>query len=332
MSSPGRPPGVYHEGELAVQERAGVRDMAARIGRGIHALIPPAAAAFLRERRLVFLGAADAAGRPWAAALSGPAGFVQALDAQAVRIAAAPARGDPFGEVVEAAPRGDAARGTGMLVGLLAIDFVARRRVRVNGRLTVAEDGALHLGADQVYANCPKYIQARHVDDAPADGRPDDGAAAGRLATPARRGSTLTESQRELVRRADTFMIATVHPEAGADCSHRGGRPGFVRVEGERLTWPDYVGNAMFNTLGNIAAYPRAGLLFVDFERGSTLHLTGRAGIDWRSTHAEAVPGAERRVTLDVEEVVEVEHALPLRFRLLSYSPFNPPAHPDGAE
>src|SRR3546814_14766932 len=69
--------------------------------------------------------------------------------------------------------------------------------------------------------------------------------------------------------------------EQGADVSHRGGRPGFVRVTEDDgrsvLTIPDFSGNQFFNTLGNIAINPRAGLLFVDFATGDLLTLTGRS-------------------------------------------------------
>ena len=194
--------------------------------------------------------------------------------------------------------------------------------MRVNGRLTVdGADGALLIHADQVYANCPKYIQ-RRLPVAPAD-------ASTTSAPPvAWRGTALTEAQREWLRRADTFFVATSNPGEGADASHRGGMPGFVRVEataaGDRLTWPDYAGNAMFNTLGNIAAHPRAGIVVPDFATGATLQLTGRAAVDWDPAHAVAAAGAERLVTLDVEAVVEIRGALPFRLGRPEYSPFNP--------
>jgi hypothetical protein len=103
--------------------------------------------------------------------------------------------------------------------------------------------------------------------------------------------------------------------------------PGFVRVEataaGDRLTWPDYAGNAMFNTLGNIAAHPWAGIVVPDFASGATLQLTGRAAVDWDPAHAAAA-GAERLVALDVDAVVETRGALPFRLGRPEYSPFNP--------
>jgi predicted pyridoxine 5'-phosphate oxidase superfamily flavin-nucleotide-binding protein len=85
--------------------------------------------------------------------------------------------------------------------------------------------------------------------------------------------ATRTESngkQQRLIREADTFFIASSHRDGGADASHRGGNPGFVHVLNEtKLIWPDYSGNGMFQTLGNLAIDPRAGLLFMDFESGA---------------------------------------------------------------
>jgi hypothetical protein len=130
----------------------------------------------------------------------------------------------------------------------------------------------------------------------------------------------LTEEQRVWLRGADTFFIATVNPGHGADASHRGGMPGFIEVEADRLVWPDYAGNMMYNTLGNIAVDPRAGLLVPDFSSGSLLQLTGRADILWSGGD---MPGAERRVQLEVEDVVDIAGGLPTA-DAVEYSPFNP--------
>jgi hypothetical protein len=104
---------------------------------------------------------------------------------------------------------------------------------------------------------------------------------------------------------SDTFFIATAHPEAGADASHRGGNPGFVEVSGDGTTllWPDYSGNAMFNTLGNLVADPSAGLLFLDGKRGGALQITGAAEILWDGPDVRRLPGAERAVRFRVAEV-----------------------------
>ena len=93
-------------------------------------------------------------------------------------------------------------------------------------------------------------------------------------------------------RGADTFFLGTTNPERGSDTSHRGGAPGFVRVDGDRLWWPDYPGNNLFNSFGNLAVDPEAALLFFDFDTGRTLQLSGTAEVDW---DAAGRPGDDGR-------------------------------------
>ena len=95
-------------------------------------------------------------------------------------------------------------------------------------------------------------------------------------------------------------------------------------VDPNTLIWPDYLGNKMFNTLGNIAANPKAGLLFLDFDTGSTSQLIGEAHVIWDASEIAKHDGAERLVSYRIEQVVEIENRLPLRWEFESYSPFNP--------
>jgi uncharacterized protein len=91
-----------------------------------------------------------------------------------------------------------------------------------------------------------------------------------------------------------------------------------------RLSWPDYVGNSMYMTLGNLELNPAAGLLLVDWDRGNTLQLTGRAEVDWDPARAATMPGAQRVIDYEIESVIQVDAASPQRWRLISTSPFNP--------
>lgn len=90
------------------------------------------------------------------------------------------------------------------------------------------------------------------------------------------------------------------------------------------LVIPDYAGNQMFNTLGNIAANSRAGLLFIDFESGRTLQRTGRAAIDWDAGRAAPLAGAERVLDFELDEGIDNPHGFPLRYEFHEYSHFNP--------
>lgn len=236
---------MYHEGELDVQRKAGVADLAARVGRIIGGTIPPVAAQFIEARTLLIASTIDDDGRVWASPLYGS---IHVDDERTLRM-----RTD-FGT------DGD--------IGILAIDLATRRRMRVNG-VARREGRDLIVTTSEVYSNCPQYIHPRPV-------RPD------------------TSSPEAWVRTSDTFFLATAHPQRGADASHRGGDPGFVTFDGARVVFPDYSGNNMFNSLGNLAVNPNCGLLFLDFESGAMLQMSGRGRVEWEP---------ERRVVIDVSEL-----------------------------
>ncbi|MCE7551904.1 pyridoxamine 5'-phosphate oxidase family protein [Streptomyces thermodiastaticus] len=297
---------VYHEGERTAQRRAGLHRQGESASRIVRSAIPAVARDFLAGQMLIVLGAADAQGRMWASPISGRPGFLRAESDTVLAVSGLPAPGDPL----------RARLGTPAPVGTIAVDFATRRRMRLNGR-SVPDGEGVRVTLDQVYANCPKHIQQRHPRWRPAT--PAPGATSAQL--PARLQS--------LIAGADTFFIATADRDGRADASHRGGNPGFVQVlSPTRLRWPDYTGNAMFNTLGNLEADARAGLLFLDWGTGTTVQLTGTARTDWDSAAAAALPGAQRVVDFTVTAVVEIAHASPLRWSAPQLSRFNPPVAP----
>ncbi len=297
----------FHAGELAVQKRAGVQAEAARLGKVLQSVIPPRAREFLSQRRFIVLGSVDAGGRVWASLLTGTPGFLDSPDEHTLRIAARPAPGDPLAENLLVNPQ----------VGTLTMDLATRRRMRLNGEAAITPEG-IAVQAREVMALCPKYIQARV---ALADGATGDSAHA---SLPGH-GQRLSEAQQRLLTQADTFFLASFHPGGGADVSHRGGNPGFVRVlDAATLAWPDYRGNNLFQTLGNLELNPSSGILLVDFERGATLQLTGRTQVIWDAERVAQFPGAQRVMEFEVQEVLESASATGLRWRLLDYSPFNP--------
>ncbi|MEU6142461.1 pyridoxamine 5'-phosphate oxidase family protein [Streptomyces sp. NPDC047081] len=289
---------VYHEGSRALQDRVGVREAADHVGRAMGDGIKPIAAAFLELQPLLVLGAADPeTGRVWASPMTGPPGFARATTSHQMSVTGGVRPGDPLAPALTA---------DGTQIGTIALDPRTRRRMRLNGRLRPTERG-LAISADRVFSNCPKYIQRRQSYEMV----PGRGVEAGR------RSTELAQGQREFMASSDTFFIATVH-EGGAEVSHRGGNPGFVRVDSSRtLSWRDYPGNSMFLTLGNIRSDSRAGLLFLDWTTGTTLQLTGEA---------RTLFGADgsRRVHFTLTEALETPSALPLRWSAPEYSPANP--------
>ncbi|MEU9076307.1 pyridoxamine 5'-phosphate oxidase family protein [Kitasatospora sp. NPDC004745] len=297
----------YHPGERAAQARAGRSDRADHAGRSIRDTVPAVAARFLAERRMLVLGAADRDGRIWATQLAGPAGFLQAPDERTLAVAAHPAGDDPLAAALTRPAR----------VGTIALDPAGRRRMRLNGRSAPDGRGGLTITAEQVVANCPKYIQRRTPLDRPAAGPPRAVAA----------GPVLSTAQQLTAATADTFFVATTGPDGSVDASHRGGFPGFLQaVAPDRLRWPEYPGNSMFLTLGNLELDPRAGLLLPDWETGGALLVTGEARTDWSDGARQGAPGAERMVELTVTGVRELADATPLTWTGPEYSPALPPA------
>jgi hypothetical protein len=203
---------------------------------------------------------------------------------------------------------------------MLGIQQHTRRRNRMNGHVTHADGQGFAVHVDQSFGNCPKYIQAREAAFDPAR------AGAGERA----RMQTLDARAEALVLGADTFFIATAHPRAatstaaeqGLDVSHRGGKPGFVRIDGRRvLTVPDFTGNSFFNTLGNLLLDPRCGLLFIDFETGDTLQVAARARLIESGDDLDSFDGALRLLRFEITEALFTAHAVPLRWGAAQPSP-----------
>ncbi|WP_343730850.1 pyridoxamine 5'-phosphate oxidase family protein [Duganella sp.] len=291
----------FHAGELAIQERVGVRDHMAGAAAFIRDFMPEQHRQFYGALPFFFLGALDASGQPWATMLAAAPGFISTPDECTLHISGGMLAGDPLEGQVR----------LGDHVGGLGLEPTTRRRNRVNGEIVAADEGGLRIAVTQSFGNCPQYIQHRQHSAAPDDGHK----------VQVLRGVALTAADRELIARADTFFIATanMNEEAGrgrgVDVSHRGGRPGFVRIDDERtLTSPEFVGNFFFNTLGNVNEYPRAGLLFIDFERGDMLHIAVDAEIIWDGPQLQAFAGAERLLRFHVREVVRNVAALPFRW------------------
>lgn len=305
----------FHAGERAVQQRAGVAERMAEIGpRVIRPYMPDQHRDFFAQLPFVVLGSVDAQGQPWASVLAQPPGFIGSPDASQLRIQALPDASDPLAHNLR----------PGAALGLLGIEPHTRRRNRMNGTVVAVEQGGFRLRVDQSFGNCPKYIQARE----PHYLAQPTGLAQAQV------GTRLDGAALNLVRAADTFFIASAHPDAlratdgdrGVDVSHRGGKPGFVRVsedgQGQQwLTVPDFMGNFFFNTLGNLALNPQAGLLFMDFDSGDLLQLAVRADIVWDGPALAGFVGAQRLLRMRVLQVLRRPGALGLRWGDAQLSP-----------
>lgn len=295
---------IYHSGELAVQARVGVQAEAESLAQKMGgAIIKPAAKKFLASQRLAIASTIDSSHRVWASQLTGEPGFLQAVAEQIVRIDPVLIDGDQLKDLQSSDE-----------IGLLAIDLATRRRLRLNGKAERKSKSEIYLHTQQVYFNCPQYIQKREIKTT-----------VNRDKSSVQIGATLSPQQQQFIQQVDTFFIASFHPQSGADASHRGGYPGFVQVlQPDKLVFPDYAGNNMFNTLGNLVENPQAGLLFIDFETGDTLQLTGKAAIAWDSKKALEFAGAKSLVEFHIEKVKSAIATTSLQWQFLEYSPYLP--------
>lgn len=294
----------FHPGEMAVQTLAGSREAMAEVGaRLIRTAMPEQHRQFFAQLPFLVVGALDADGQPWATLLNGTPGFAHSPDPTLLRVDALPPETDPlYGAMTPGAP-----------VGMLGLEPSTRRRNRVNGPIVDADARGFAIRVAQSFGNCPQYIRKREItpdghDDTPQADLPQ---------------TSLDDDAQWQIASADTFFVATHYAgedaserNAGTDVSHRGGKPGFVRVEdAHTLTWPDFRGNAFYNTLGNLHANPRAGLVFVDFASGDFLHIAGDAEILWQDETQSGFEGAQRLVRMKVREVRRVRRALPAQWR-----------------
>lgn len=266
---------------------------------------------FFQGLRYLFVGTVDEQGQPWASILSGPVGFISAPDPKFLKINLTLPLGEPaFAGLMK-----------GSAFGVLGLDFSNRRGNRVHGHIVHRNDDQLIITISQSYGNCPKYISTRMIDDSKPPPIPGDIV----------ERELLSEEDIARIIHTDTFFIASHHQDGsgaayeGADISHRGGSPGFVHVDNDHtITIPDYMGNFLFNTLGNLLINPLTGLLFIDFDTGDLIQMTGKADIIKAPPDVQLYPGAQRLLRIFIDRVRYIPQGLPLHWQFLEPSPFNP--------
>lgn len=288
----------FHSGELEAQARAGVGDVAKWAGGFIRDYLPEQHRLFHTSQPFLVVSGGDGDGRTWITLVDGPEGFAASPDPRRITLATELEVSDPLAGSFR----------DGADVGVLGIELATRRRNRFSGRVTAGADGYT-IDVRQTFGNCPQYIHERAWTRVPRT----------EAVVPARSAS-LSDAQIARITSADTLFIGSGHQGAdgaasnGFDASHRGGAPGFVQVvDGTHLRIPDYSGNNFFNTIGNILSNPRIGLLFVDFETGGLLHLTGRATIDWDPKDAHD-QDAWRYIDVKIDAVLDRPGAVGLRW------------------
>lgn len=295
----------FHDGELAVQHLLGVRQSVQKYAsRLIRADMPDLHRELYAKLPMLVVGSVSGDEQPAASLLFGRPGFVESPDARHLAPRARPIAGDPLSYRLRA----------GAPLGVLGIDLGTRRRTRANGRVSAVYEEGFELEVAQAFGNCPQHIRVREMQ---LDDRIDRPLVPNGVQVRHR----LDESMQRWVAEADAFFIATAYPgrrsdpRRGVDVSHRGGAPGFVRVESaSSLVFPDFGGNRFYNTIGNLVRHPLVGLLFVDFERGHLMQVEGRATVLWEDPLLAAYAGAERFVRVSVDRARVLEGVVPIRF------------------
>lgn len=301
MSSPFNPH-PFHVGELRAHDAAGTGTP----GAAIRELMPDQHRQFFSSLRFAMLATTDNDDWPVATIVTGPQGFISSDNPQSLRIDASAHWQESFTPLLAA----DKA------IGMLGIEFATRRRNRANGYVTAFDDHGLHVHVEQSFGNCPKYIQARDVSNENKQ----------QPASSTEFFTELNDEAKKIIGNADTFFVATASGNEamngnGVDISHRGGMPGFIRIDGNTLTIPDFVGNRYFNTLGNMLMEPRAALLFIDFISGDLLHLQGRTEVLWQSDESGNLAGAERLWRFHITSGWKKSTAIPLQWVLREVAP-----------
>ena len=294
---------VWHAGEKAIQEKAGVAERMDAVGRrNVRAAMPDQHRAFFAQLPFIVAGSVDPGGAPWATIVAGGPGFIAS---PAPDVLAVGARLDPDDPASGGLREGD-------VVGLLGIELHTRRRNRLNGIIRTSTREGLQVMVDQSFGNCPRYIQPRDVAVVRDFSQPSTFSV--------ENSTSLDAAARAAITAADTFFVASFADREGrrqVDVSHRGGTAGFVSVGADgTLTVPDFAGNQYFMTLGNIWLNGRAGLVLADWGTGDLLQMSGDAAVVLDSPEVAAFAGAERLWTFRPRRIVRRRDALPLRWSL----------------
>jgi uncharacterized protein len=137
--------------------------------------------------------------------------------------------------------------------------------------------------------------------------------------------TTFNDEDRAFIQRSPMFFVATADDSGQPDCSYKGGLPGFVRVLDDRtLCIPDYDGNGMYRTWGNVLVNSRVGLLFLDFERPNRLRVNGTARISEDDPLRGEFPGAVFIVRLTAERIFANCPRYVHKMQLLEHSKYAP--------
>lgn len=295
---------AWYRGELAVQQKVGVTTSVAPIAKQVlRSQLKEPQSTFFSALPFSIVGSVDRAGETWVTLLSGYPGFLEVPDSRSLSVS------------VNLDPQDPASHGFGVghSLGLLGDELSTRRRNRINGRISDrdATGFVIVIVIEQSYGNCPRYIQQREYGFVRDQKIPSSETAL--------QLDKLNEATLALIASVDTLFISSyVDVEGGVmqvDVSHKGGRPGFSKVD-ERgvITIPDFAGNMYFYTLGNILINPKCGLTYVNFSNGDSSQIAGEGVIDFDSPEVTCFQGAKRRLCINPNQIIYRAGAIPVHW------------------
>lgn len=136
---------------------------------------------------------------------------------------------------------------------------------------------------------------------------------------------TFTENDCAFIARSPMFFLATADAEGRPDCSYKGGMPGFVRVlTPTTLAFPDYDGNGMFKSLGNMLVNQHVGMLFIDFEHPGRMRINGIATVHADDPLLSEYPGARLIVRVQAEQIFPNCPRYIHQMQVIKYSVYTP--------
>ncbi|KXT07391.1 hypothetical protein AC578_431 [Pseudocercospora eumusae] len=324
----------WHEGESEMRKAMRAPD----VDNPTVPTLSPQLSNHLRIAPLIAIGTLDAEGRPWTTLWgSGQKGLSQPLGGSIIGIKT-PVTGkhDPVVEIlVGKEANGEVVRqeDPGRMVSGLTIDLETRKRTKMYGRMIAGAlisrddevmgeeehivETQLVLKIEQSLGNCPKYLNAKHIVEAKS--KPE-------LVS---ESPQFSQQALDLINKSDLFFVSSSQKDLDMDTNHRGGPAGFLRVasneaSGAVLCWPEYSGNRLYQTLGNLFVNPRAGLCVPDFDTGDMLYLTGSTEILVGQNASNFLPRSNLAVKVTVESARFVSQALPFRGVPGNASPYNP--------
>jgi predicted pyridoxine 5'-phosphate oxidase superfamily flavin-nucleotide-binding protein len=139
--------------------------------------------------------------------------------------------------------------------------------------------------------------------------------------------TTFNDADRAFIESMDMLFLATADEQGRPQCNYKGGDPGFVRVVGERqLAIPNYDGNGMYLSWGNVNVNPHVGLLFIDFTAQRRMRVNGTAVINADDALLDSYPEAQFVVRVTATEIFPNCPRYIHRMELVERSMFDPRA------